>query len=135
MVFTPKILIIDDEPGMCESLRDFFDQKGYEVTTAGSGKEAREILQDRRFDLALLDMVIPDMDGHQLIDLINEKNPSDTNEWLAVAEGHEGSWWVDWFEWLAPKGGKKQAARVPGDGKLKPIEDAPGSYVKHRSPD
>ena len=75
MVFTPKILIIDDEPGMCESLRVLFDTKGYEVTTAGSGEEAREILQDRRFDVALLDMVIPDTDGHQLMDLINQKSP------------------------------------------------------------
>jgi PAS domain S-box-containing protein len=75
MAFIPKILIIDDEPGMCESLRVLFDAKGYDVTTAGSGEEAREILQDRRFDVALLDMVIPDTDGRQLIDLINQKSP------------------------------------------------------------
>jgi PAS domain S-box-containing protein len=75
MVFTPKILIIDDEPEMCESLRIFFDTKGYDVTTAGSGEESREIIQDRRFDVALLDMVIPDTDGRQLMDLINQKSP------------------------------------------------------------
>jgi PAS domain S-box-containing protein len=75
MAFIPKILIIDDEPGMCESLRIFFDTKGYDVTSAGSGEEAREILQDRRFDVALLGMVIPDTDGHQLMDLINQKSP------------------------------------------------------------
>ena len=75
MEFIPKILIIDDDPGMCESLRVLFDTKGYDVTTAGSGEEAREILQDRRFDVTLLDMVIPDTDGHQLIDLINQKSP------------------------------------------------------------
>ncbi len=60
MVFTPKILIIDDESGMCERLRVLFDTKGYDVTTTGSGEEAREILQDRRFDVALLDMAIAD---------------------------------------------------------------------------
>ena len=42
MVFTPKILIIDDEPEMCENLRILFDKKGYEDTSAGSGEDARE---------------------------------------------------------------------------------------------
>ena len=75
MAFTPKILIIDDEPGMCESLRIFFGTKGYDVSTAGSGEQARQILQESRFDVALVDMVIPDTDGHQLMDLINRKSP------------------------------------------------------------
>jgi poly[(R)-3-hydroxyalkanoate] polymerase subunit PhaC len=48
---------------------------------------------------------------------------------------HEGSWWPDWDAWLAKKNGDKVPARQPGDGKLEPIEDAPGSYVKVRAPD
>ena len=75
MAFSPKILIVDDEPRMCESLRMLFGRKGYEVCTAGSGAEARSILQDRQFDVALLDMVMPDTNGHQLMDLINQKSP------------------------------------------------------------
>ena len=75
MAFSPKILIVDDEPKMCESLRILFGTKGYDVSTAGSGEEAREILQNGGFDVALVDMVIPETDGHQLMDLINEKNP------------------------------------------------------------
>jgi polyhydroxyalkanoate synthase len=54
---------------------------------------------------------------------------------LAKAKQHEGSWWPDWRAWLAKKSGKKVPARQPGDGKLAPIEDAPGSYVKVRAPD
>ena len=50
--------------------------------------------------------------------------------WLAAAERHEGSWWDDWHGWQRRRaGGKKVLARVPGAGALKPIEDAPGSYV------
>ena len=75
MVFSPKILIVDDEPRMCESLRKLIARKGYEVYTAGSGAKARVILQDMQFDVALLDMIMPDTDGHQLMDLINEKSP------------------------------------------------------------
>jgi polyhydroxyalkanoate synthase len=56
------------------------------------------------------------------------------DEWLAGAERKEGSWWTDWQNWTARyNGGKRVAAREPGDGLLKPIEDAPGSYVRVRA--
>ena len=54
----------------------------------------------------------------------------DADAWLAAAERHEGSWWSDWHAWQRRRtGGKKVPARVPGDGVLRPIEDAPGAYV------
>jgi polyhydroxyalkanoate synthase len=62
----------------------------------------------------------------------NEKLPDDAEEWFSAATQHEGSWWVDWIEWVKPHAGKQVAARVPGKGKLKVIEAAPGSYVKMR---
>jgi polyhydroxyalkanoate synthase len=52
--------------------------------------------------------------------------------WLEKAEEHPGSWWPDWFEWIKTRGDTQVPARQPGGGKLKPIEDAPGSYVKVR---
>ncbi len=54
-------------------------------------------------------------------------------DWFADAKQHPGSWWEHWNKWLSKKSGEKVAARVPGDGKLKIIEAAPGSYVKVRS--
>ncbi|MDR3375957.1 MAG: class I poly(R)-hydroxyalkanoic acid synthase [Ancalomicrobiaceae bacterium] len=51
-------------------------------------------------------------------------------DWLAQATEHPGSWWPHWSEWLADKAPEKVAARQPGGGKLQPLEDAPGSYVK-----
>jgi len=65
----------------------------------------------------------------------NTKTPDAADDWLASAERHEGSWWGDWGKWLSRKAGKKVPARHPGDGKLEPIEDAPGSYVKTRPDD
>ncbi len=53
--------------------------------------------------------------------------------WLANAARHKGSWWRDWQGWQSRRAGKKVAAREPGAGKLKIIEDAPGSYVKVRT--
>jgi len=50
--------------------------------------------------------------------------------WLAKATEHPGSWWPDWLAWLKAQDPSEVPARTPGDGKLTPLEDAPGSYVK-----
>jgi polyhydroxyalkanoate synthase len=57
---------------------------------------------------------------------------SDVDKWRAHATEHPGSWWPDWLSWLKQHNGREVAARRPGGGKLKPIEDAPGRYVKVR---
>jgi polyhydroxyalkanoate synthase subunit PhaC len=57
---------------------------------------------------------------------------ADIGRWLAKAKEHPGSWWPDWLVWLVRQAPTEVAARVPGDGALKAIEDAPGSYVKVR---
>jgi len=58
----------------------------------------------------------------------------DTPEaWQAAAARHEGSWWTDWQAWIGElNGAERVPARVPGEGKLRAIEDAPGSYVAVR---
>ncbi|MFL4999799.1 MAG: PHA/PHB synthase family protein [Xanthobacteraceae bacterium] len=50
--------------------------------------------------------------------------------WLVAAKEHPGSWWPDWLAWIKEQDAAEAAARQPGGGKLKPIEDAPGNYVK-----
>ncbi|MDP2408775.1 MAG: class I poly(R)-hydroxyalkanoic acid synthase [Pseudolabrys sp.] len=54
------------------------------------------------------------------------------DKWLETATEHPGSWWPDWLSWLTALDGKTVPARTIGGGKLQPIEDAPGSYVKVR---
>ena len=62
-----------------------------------------------------------------------KKTYNELEDWFADAKQHHGSWWGDWNKWLSKKSGDKVTARVPGDGKLKIIEAAPGNYVKVRS--
>src|SRR6202453_1447821 len=50
--------------------------------------------------------------------------------WKKGATEHSGSWWPDWDKWLSQLSGPKVAARIPGDGDLKVLCDAPGTYVK-----
>ena len=60
----------------------------------------------------------------------NPALPPTVEEWIAGATEHPGSWWPHWIEWLKGRSGGQVPARDPAAGPLKPIEDAPGSYVK-----
>jgi polyhydroxyalkanoate synthase len=53
--------------------------------------------------------------------------------WFKSAAETKGSWWPYWDAWLSERSGPDVPARTPGDGKLKPLGDAPGDYVKVRS--
>jgi polyhydroxyalkanoate synthase len=54
-------------------------------------------------------------------------------DWRQGSVEHPGSWWPDWDQWLAPLSGEKIPARVPGDGGLKVLGDAPGEYVRTKA--
>jgi polyhydroxyalkanoate synthase len=55
--------------------------------------------------------------------------PESSDEWLASAVWEEGSWWLDWHDWNIQFAGDHVKKRIPGRGKYKTIEPAPGSYV------
>jgi poly[(R)-3-hydroxyalkanoate] polymerase subunit PhaC len=66
---------------------------------------------------------------------INDRPCGTLERFIEGAQEHKGSWWPDWLEWLKKQDSrtvKVDGARVPGKGKLKAVEDAPGSYVKAR---
>lgn len=65
----------------------------------------------------------------------NEKPADSLAEFTEGATEHKGSWWPDWIGWIERQSSEKvpvTGARVPGEGKLPAIEDAPGSYVRAR---
>jgi polyhydroxyalkanoate synthase len=63
----------------------------------------------------------------------NDALPATPEAFQEAAKQNEGSWWNDWWAWIdALNKAEKVPARTPGDGKLKPLEDAPGSYVALR---
>ncbi len=65
----------------------------------------------------------------------NEAKVDSLAEFLEGAEETKGSWWPDWLDWLTALDTEKvpaKGARVPGNGKLEPLADAPGTYVRMR---
>ena len=64
---------------------------------------------------------------------LNSRKPASPGKWLEGATRHAGSWWPEWRKWLARHAGPQVPARIPGDGGLDVIEDAPGSYVREKN--
>ncbi len=64
----------------------------------------------------------------------NDALPASADAWFDTATEHPGSWWPDWAGWLKPMAGAMVAApKAPGSAKYKPIEPAPGRYVKQKA--
>jgi polyhydroxyalkanoate synthase len=65
--------------------------------------------------------------------LSNNRKRKTPEKWLEGATWHDESWWPEWKKWLAHHSGGVAPPRIPGDGSLPEIEDAPGSYVQVRT--
>lgn len=70
-----RILVVDDEPHVVKSCARMLQLEGFEVEVAISGAEALALYRDRLFDLALVDLKMPDMDGLQLLAALKERDP------------------------------------------------------------
>src|SRR6187549_2944521 len=68
----PRILIVDDEPDTCSNLSDILVDLGYLVDTAHDGFAALELIDQNSYDIALLDLRMPGMDGLELYRRIRE---------------------------------------------------------------
>ena len=70
-----RILVIDDEPMVCKSCEKIFEDN-YDVTITMSGREGLDRLLQEDFDLVIVDLKMPDMDGMELVKIIKQKRPN-----------------------------------------------------------
>jgi len=73
--------------------------------------------------------VVNPPDGGKYNHFINKDMPGTPDAWFEGATEVSGSWWPDWHSWVTGFDKTQTPARIPGKGRLKPIEPAPGSYV------
>lgn len=71
----PRVLAVDDEQVVCESIRRVLTDEGYEVATSTSSRQGLELLRKERFDLLLLDIKMPEMDGIELLRAARDVSP------------------------------------------------------------
>jgi CheY-like chemotaxis protein len=67
-----RLLVVDDELSILEALQDILSIEGYEVVTAGNGVEGLRLLREAKPDLVLLDLMMPVMDGREMLRRVRE---------------------------------------------------------------
>ncbi|HXV28260.1 MAG TPA: response regulator [bacterium] len=67
-----KILIVDDEIGICEEFRDVLQEDNHDVDFATSGEEALRKIQETSYDLVFLDVLMPRMEGREVLEEIKK---------------------------------------------------------------
>lgn len=70
-----NILVVDDDTEIRKVLSSILSEEGYSVKTVENGKQAIEVSEKKRFDLALIDIKLPDMKGTELLHRLKEKQP------------------------------------------------------------
>jgi DNA-binding NtrC family response regulator len=70
-----RILVVDDDPGICHSLEEILEADGCSVQTACDGAEGLRLIESAEFDLVLSDVVMPNMDGYALFKALREQRP------------------------------------------------------------
>ncbi|MGQ9687435.1 MAG: diguanylate cyclase [Desulfobaccales bacterium] len=70
-----KILLVDDDPTILKTLSRFLKLQGYEVEALASGRQAQAVLQDNEIPLAILDLMLPDVSGLELLAQVRERSP------------------------------------------------------------
>ena len=71
----PRIIIVEDDENIRKTLSNILQQKGYETDTAKTGKEAEQKAKTNFYNLALLDIKLPDMEGTQLLAKLHKNKP------------------------------------------------------------
>ena len=73
--YSPRILIVDDEPMLCQSYHSYISRTGYEVETALSAKEGLKLVESFKPDVIIADIQMPRMDGFQFAEAVWKNNP------------------------------------------------------------
>ena len=69
-----RILVVEDEPAICDLCKRVLSGEGFEVGIAANGKVAQDMIEDKKYDLFLVDIRTPEMDGRELYQWMQEKH-------------------------------------------------------------
>jgi len=70
-----RILVVDDEPFVCDALKMMLEFDGHRIETAGSGNDALAMMEKSQFDVVITDYAMPGMKGNELASQIRSQNP------------------------------------------------------------
>jgi two-component system, cell cycle response regulator len=113
-----RILIVEDDPMLVEIYSKKFMSEGFEADTAVSGVEAEKKVKEGNFDLVLLDLVLPEADGFDVLKKIKE-DPATSAVKVVV------------FSNLSQEEDKERVSSLGADGFLTKSDYTPGEIVQH----
>lgn len=93
---TPKVLIADDEPALRSLLKTNLSFEGFETLTASNGEEALQVIKDEAPDVVLLDVMMPVMDGWQVLEELSKNENRHTRVILVTAKATSESQLQGW---------------------------------------
>lgn len=70
----PTVLVVDDDPDIRESIEELLRSDGLDAAVAANGEEALRVIDQRRIDVILLDLMMPVMDGRQMVEEMRRRN-------------------------------------------------------------
>jgi CheY-like chemotaxis protein len=71
-----QVLVVDDEPGMRETLVDILEQSGYDVSAASDGQDALDVIHTRDVDVVVMDVQMPNRDGVSVLQQLSPPPPA-----------------------------------------------------------
>ncbi|MGI9553808.1 MAG: sigma-54-dependent transcriptional regulator [Thermodesulfobacteriota bacterium] len=86
-----NLLVVDDEPGMREFLEIMLRKEEYNVKVASNGEEALDLLQKEQFDLAIVDIQMPGINGIEVLKSATENHPNTTIIMITAFASHESA--------------------------------------------
>ncbi len=70
-----RVLVVEDEPAICELCQRVLSSEGFQVDTTANGKVAQDMLEEKQYDLFLFDIKLPVMNGQELYQWLKEEHP------------------------------------------------------------
>ncbi|MBI5640538.1 MAG: response regulator [Nitrospirae bacterium] len=89
---TERLLIVEDEDTLCESLKRVFMREGYEVDIASSAEDALSMLEDKSYDVIITDIMLPGMNGIELLKKCRVLNPG---QLVLIMTAYDNLWTAD----------------------------------------
>ena len=92
-----RLLIVEDEKQICDTVAKSLYAAGYEVDTCYDGEEAFECILAENYDLIVLDLNLPGMDGMEILKELRQRN-EETKVLILSARGQIADKWKDWMQ-------------------------------------
>jgi DNA-binding response OmpR family regulator len=94
----PKILVIDDDPGVCRLIKDVLELEGFTVSIAGDGFAGLRAIEAERPDCVVLDVMMPGLDGHGVLTRIRANGGKHLPVVMLTAHADDNQAWQAWTE-------------------------------------